>query len=157
MKRTLTFVLMLLAVAGCRRAVGGPEPGAAASQVAIQNFLNAAKGGDIQAMSAMFGNDVSPLRDREDRVDVERRMLIMACHLKHDTARIGAAQPGQNGRTTHRVELTQGTKSASPQFTTIRNTRTGRWFVEEFDLPAVREFCTAPSTPDQSQSLALAH
>lgn len=145
MRRTLTFVLMLVLLAGCRRAVGGPEPGAAASQMAVQQFLNAAKAGDLQAMSAVFGDDVSPLRDRASRQEVEQRMMIMVCHLKHDTARIGTAQAAQNGRTQHRVELTQGTKSASPLFTTVKNDRTGRWFVADFDLAAVRQFCTAPA------------
>lgn len=148
MRRALTFVLMLVLLAGCRRAVGGPEPGAAASQMAVQQFLNASKAGDLQAMSAVFGNDVSPLRERAGRDEVEKRMMIMVCHLKHDEARIGPPQAGQNGRTQHRVELTQGSKSASPLFTTVRNAKTGRWFVEEFDLAAVRDFCTTPrNTP----------
>ncbi len=145
MRRALSFVLMLTLLAGCRRSAGGPEPGAPASQLAIQQFLNAANAGDLQAMSALFGDNVSPLRDRASRQEVEQRMMIMVCHLKHDTSRIGPAMAGQNGRTQHRVELTQGTKSASPMFTTVKNDKTGRWFVELFDLPAVREFCTAPA------------
>lgn len=144
MRRALTFVLMLVLLAGCRRAVGGPEPGAAASQLAVQQFLNAARAGDLQAMSAVFGNEVSPLRDRASGQEVEQRMMILVCHLKHDAAKIGLAQAGQNGRTVHRVELTQGSKSASPVFTTIRNAKTGRWFVEEFELAAVRDFCGTP-------------
>ena len=148
MRRALSFVLMLVLLAGCRRAIGGPEPGAAASQIAIQQFLNAAKAGDLQAMSAQFGNDVSPLREGAGRQEVERRMLIMACHLRHDDARIGPPQSGQNGRTQHRVELTHGTKTASPLFTTVQNTKTGRWFVETFDLEAVRAFCSTPSSGD---------
>jgi hypothetical protein len=156
LKRTLTFVLMLVVLAGCRRAVGGPEPGALGSPLAVQGFLNAAKAGDLQAMSAMFGNDISPLRDRETRQSVERRMMIMVCHLKHDTVKIGPAQAGQNGRTQHRVELTQGTKSASPMFTTVKNVRTGRWFVEEFDIAAVREMCTSPTGASDGQAAASA-
>lgn len=145
MRRTLTFVLVLLLAAGCRRTVGGPEAGAPASQMAVQQFLNAAKAGDLQAMSAVFGDNVSPLRDRASRQEVEQRMMIMVCHLKHDTARIGAAQAAPNGRTQHRVELTQGTKSASPMFTTVKNDKTGRWFVSDFELAAVRQFCSAPA------------
>jgi hypothetical protein len=146
---------MLSLLAACHRAVGGPEPGAAASQIAVQGFLNAAKAGDIQAMSAMFGDEQSPLRDRASRQEVEQRMLIMACHLKHDEARIGPPTAGQNGRMQHRVELTQGTKSASPMFTTAKNTQTGRWYVADFDLTAVRSFCTAPTRTDDARAAAL--
>lgn len=145
MRRALSFVLMLVLLAGCRRAIGGPEPGAAASQIAVQQFLNAAKAGDLQAMSAMWGNEESPVRDRADRQEVERRLLIMNCHLRHDQARIGPPQEAQAGRVQHRVELTQGTKTASPMFTTVKNIKTGRWYVETFELEAVRSFCSSPS------------
>lgn len=147
MRRALSLLLLLTLLAGCRRTIGGPEPGAAASSVAVQQFLDAAKAGDLQAMSAVFGNDVSPLRDREGRAQVEQRMLIMACHLKHDQARVGPATPGPNGRVQHRVELTQGTKQASPSFVTVRNTRTGRWFVEEFEIAALYTFCASAGAP----------
>lgn len=147
MRRFLTFMMLLVLLAGCRRSIGGPEAGAASSQTAIQQFLNAANAGDIQAMSAVFGDEQSPLRDRVSREEVERRMLIMTCHLKHDAQQIGTAQSGQNGRTQHRVELTQGTKQASPVFVTTKNSRTGRWFVADFDLPAVRDFCGVARRP----------
>jgi hypothetical protein len=147
LRRALTFVVMLVVLAGCRRTTGGPEAGAPAPQIAVQQFLNAAKAGDIQAMSALFGTEESALRERASREETEKRMLIMVCHLRHDTARIGPPQAGQNGRVQHRVELTQGTKSASPMFTAVKNTKSGRWFVAEFDLPAVLSFCSLPQTP----------
>jgi hypothetical protein len=147
-RRALSFVAMLVLLAGCRRGIGGPAPGAAASQVAVQQFLNASKAGDLQAMSAMWGNEESPVRDRADRQEVERRLLIMNCHLRHDTARIGPPQEAPAGRIQHRVELTQGTKTASPVFTTVKNIKSGRWYVETFDLEAVRAFCATPSGSD---------
>ena len=142
MKRTLTFVLVALVLAGCPRPMGGPAPGATSSDAAVQQFLFAAKAQDLQALSAVWGNEVSPLRDRANRQELERRMLIIVCHLRHDESRIGPAQAGESGRVLHRVDLTQGDKKASPVFTTVRNTKTSRWFVEGFDMTAVSGFCS---------------
>ena len=152
MKRALTFVLSVVVLAGCRRTAVGPEPGAEAPQLAVQQFLAAAKGQDLQAMSAVFGTAEGPLRDRAPRQEVERRMIIMTCHLRHDESRIGAPQSGEGGRVSFRVDLTQGTKTAAPVFKTVKATRSGRWFVEEFDLVAVRSFCGSSQTPPTDAS-----
>ncbi len=143
MRRALTFMVMLVLLAGCRPRMGGPEAGAAAPQLAVQQFLQAAKAQDLQAMAAVFGNADSPLRDRASRQEVERRMIIMTCHLRHDESRIGAPEAGEGGRVRFRVALTQGAKTAAPTFTAVKNTKSGRWFVEEFDLAAVRAFCAS--------------
>lgn len=121
-------------------------PGTESSETAVAQFLDAARGGDLQAMSAVWGNAESPVRDRASRQEVERRLLIMTCHLRHDESRIGPATPGEAGRVLHRVELTQGDKKGSPVFTTVRNAKSGRWFVEAFDLEAVRAFCATSGT-----------
>ena len=71
----------------------GDLAGATSSAAAVEQFLSAAKAQDLQAMSAVWGNAVSPMRERVDRQELERRLLIMTCHLRHDTSRIGAAQP----------------------------------------------------------------
>lgn len=138
---------MLVAIMGCHRSVGGPEAGATSSVAAVEQFLAAAKAQDLQALSAVWGNADAPVRDREDRQQLERRLLIITCHLRHDASRIGAAQPGESGKLLHRVDLTQGDKKASPVFTTVRNTKSGRWFVEDFDFKSMAGFCTAGNRP----------
>lgn len=153
LRRALSLLFVLVAIMGCHRTVGGPEAGATSSEAAVRQFLFAAKAQDLQAMSAVWGNAESPVRDRADRQELERRLLIMTCHLRHDESRIGAAQTGESSKVLHRVELTQGDKKASPLFTTVKNQNSGRWFVETFDLTAVQSFCTggmnAPTrTPD---------
>lgn len=151
MRRTLTLTLMLVVVgmAACHKATGGPLAGADASDAAVRQFLFAVKSQDLQALSAVWGNDVSPVRERMDQKQVERRSLIMMCHLRHDESRIGPAQASEAGRVLHRVDLTQGAKRASPVFKTVRNKTTGRWFVEDFDLVALRSFCanSEPQVP----------
>lgn len=142
MRRMLLIGLMLVGVGGCRRAMGGMEAGTLTSQLAVQQFVDAAKAQDLQAMSAVWGNADGPVRDRVDRKELEQRLLIMVCHLRHDQSRIGPAEPGEGGRVQYRVDLTQGTLKASPLFKTIKATRSGRWFVEDFEFSATRQFCS---------------
>ena len=148
MRRLFALVMpvVLVMAAGCRAVIGGgAEPGAVTSETAVSQFLAGARAQDLQAMSAVWGNAEGPVRDRVERQELERRLLIMVCHLKHDESRIEPAQMGEAGRTVHRVELKAATKQAATTFTTVRNTKSGRWFVEEFDLAAVRSLCaTAP-------------
>jgi hypothetical protein len=151
-KRIIQFAVVLVLAgcgAGCGARYGSDATGASSSEAAVRQFLFAAKAQDLQAMSAVFGTAESALRDRADRSEMERRLIIMTCHLRHDDARIGPPVQAANGTTTHRVELTQGEKTASPQFTTVRNTSSGQWYVQEFDIEAVRSFCraTQPAPP----------
>ncbi len=143
MRRALSLLMVLVAIVGCHRTVGGPEAGATSSDGAVQQFLFAAKAQDLQAMSAVWGNAESPVRDRAPRQELERRLLLMTCHLRHDESRIGTGQAGEAGKVLYRVDLTQGDKKASPTFTTVKNTKTGRWFVEDFDFQSLSSFCTA--------------
>ncbi len=147
MRRALSLLMVLVAIMGCHRTVGGPEAGATSSEAAVQQFLFAAKAQDLQAMSAVWGNAESPVRDRADRQQLERRLLLMTCHLRHDESRIGSGNAGVAGTVQHRVDLTQGDKKASPMFTTVRNTKTRRWFVQDFDFAATSGFCTAGNRP----------
>ena len=146
MKRVLPWgvlMLVVLAAGGCRRGTGsGVEPGAHSSQEAVLAYLSAARAEDLQAMSAVWGNEAGLVRDREDRTSFERRLILIACHLRHEESRIGEAQRGEAGRTIHQVDLTNGARTVTVPFTTVRNSRSGRWFVEEIDLRPAREICT---------------
>lgn len=149
LRRLLPFSLVLLALTAtaCRRSVGGPEAGAASPQEAVVQFLDAARAKDMQAMSAVWGNAEQPTREFLERRELEQRLLVMMCVLRHDESRIGVPQPGEAGRQIYPVELKQGTRQGTVPFTTVRNTKTGRWFVEEFDPRPVREFCQQGTTP----------
>jgi hypothetical protein len=113
--------------------------------MAVSQFIAAARAQDLQAMSAVWGNADGPTRARVERQELERRLLIIVCHLKHDESRIGPPQAGEAGRLLHVVELTQGPRTASLTFTTIRNRRSDRWYVENVDLAPVRAFCHSAS------------
>lgn len=146
--RRIIIVAVLALLAACRpAAVRAPEPGASSSTRAVEQFLAAARAQDLQALSAVWGNEESPVRDRVERQELERRLLIMMCHLRHDESRIGPVQAGEGGRSIHPVELKQGQAEAVSNFTLVRNKATGRWFVEDFDMRPLRPFCTTMPPP----------
>jgi hypothetical protein len=145
--RRLVSLVVLVVVAGCRTAPGGgPAAGATSGEAAVLQFLEGARAQDLQALSAVWGNAESPARDRFERQELERRLLIMMCHLRHDESSIGPAEMGEGGRTVFPVTLTQGAKEATSRFITVRNTSSGRWFVEDFDLRPLRDHCTTMPT-----------
>lgn len=135
----------MVALAGCRAPSTGVPPGAESSEQAVAQFLSGARSEDLQAISAVWGNDLAPARERMDRRELEQRLLIFTRCLRHDASLVGVARRGENGRTVHDVEMTQGAKKATVAFKTIRNVRSGRWYVEEFDLEAARPFCARSS------------
>jgi hypothetical protein len=139
--------LTLALVASCRTVPSAIEPGATSSSMAVSEFLAAARAQDLQAMSAVWGNAEGLTRDRVDRQELERRLLIIVCHLKHEESRIGAPQAGEGGRLIHMVELTQAPQSATVAFTAVKARRTDRWYVENVDLGPVRSFCRGNTAP----------
>lgn len=146
MRRLGLLLLVLLAAVGCRAAaVPTGSTGAATSTEAVVAFLGAAKAQDLQAISAVWGNEESLTRDRVERQELERRLLIINCHLRHDESRIGVPQMGEAGRTLLSVEILKGDVRATVPFTTVKNARNNRWYVEDVDLRAARDICN--STP----------
>lgn len=148
MRRMLPLAMVLLLVlVGCPRPSTSALLGAATSEMAIMDFLGATRAQDVQGVSDVWGNAEAPTRELiKDREEVERRILIMMRVLCHDESAIGAAQAADGGRTEHKVDLTfQGRKVTVPFFT-VRNRNTGRWFVEDIDLRAVRDFCSGART-----------
>jgi hypothetical protein len=149
-RRWFQFALSLALVfvaAGCPARFGTAATGAGSSDAAVQQFLFAAKAQDLQAMSAVWGDEQGATRDRVDRSEMEQRLMIMVCHLRHDESRIGAAANGEAGRILHRVELTQGEKKAAPLFTAVRNAQSGRWYVYDIELQALSGWCSGMTPP----------
>jgi hypothetical protein len=139
--------LTLALLASCRSVPVGNETGATSSAMAVSQFLAAAREQDLQAMSAVWGNADGLTRDRVERQELERRLLIIVCHLKHEESRIGPPQAGEEGRQIHMVELTQAPRTASLAFTAVKGRRSDRWYVENVDLGPVRSFCHSTATP----------
>jgi hypothetical protein len=121
-------------VAACRT----PQPGttltgAAAPRIAVEQFLSAVRAQDLQAMSAVWGNEKGPARDQFERTELEKREIVIQSCLSHDKFRILDESPGEGGTRVLRVELTIGSVVRSPKFKTIRGP-SDRWYVLDAEM-----------------------
>jgi hypothetical protein len=125
----------------------GPQPvGAATPRGAVDVFLEAARTQDIQAMSAVWGSTQGPAREYSPHADVEKRLLIMMCFLKHDKSAVGDPSAAAGGRLDFPVTLTQGQLTKSTTVTTIAGP-SSRYYVETFDMKAVEPLCQTRNGP----------
>lgn len=125
--------------------VGAEAPnavGAASGNGAVESFLKAAKGQDLQAMSAIWGTVKGPARDQMKRDELEKRLIIMQCTLTHDKWVYLEDRPRlqTGGRQEFQVELSLGQRSAKTSVTTVAGPG-GRWFLEDINLLPLKEFC----------------
>lgn len=144
----------LAATSACRTVQMGVTPaggsssglssmvGAATPKGAVEMMLTAAKMQDIQALSAVWGDEKGMTRDRVDRNELETRSIDLICLLKHDSERIGEPQQASGNRFLINTDLTQGTNRATTTFTVARSPA-GRWLVTTFDVVALQSkgFC----------------
>ena len=155
MKKTLLALFLLTA---CTRAatttststgpVGAPAPpgpvsnvaGGATPAAAVEQFLNAVRAQDIQAMSVNFGTSRGPSRDNMNREELEKRLIILQCYFNHDKFRILREFAGDDNHRVVVVELTRGANTRNPSFYTIAGPG-GRFFVDNMEIAAVRDFC----------------
>ena len=138
-------IALLLVLASACRTVRVPDStltGGANPRAAVDRFLAGARAQDLQAVGAVFGNERGPLREHADRATVERQLLIQLQCLRHDKATISQPSRGEGGREIFTVDMTQGSLTASPQFTVVRGP-SDRWYVEIFDIVKLQNkgFC----------------
>ena len=145
--RIFAGLFLLAACSSATRTAGnnGQVTGAASAQLAVDQFLKAAKAGDLQAISTVWGTKDGPARETMDRTQMEKRVTILACYLNNDSARILGEMPGSQGHRELRVELKKGNLTRQTTFYTIAGPG-GRWYVENVDLASVRDFCGNPGT-----------
>ncbi len=148
-----TILLLSLVVVGCKSGSGSSSsaptpaaapaanlPGAASSRAAVERFLTAAKSQDLQELSIAWGTSKGPARDQFERTELEKRLIVMQGCYDADKYTIGDEQPGDNGKRIMKVDLTKGTVTKSPRFTTVKGP-SDRWYVEDADFSAVTSLC----------------
>jgi len=87
-------------------------------------------------MAIAWGTARGPARDQFDRTELDKRLIVMAGCYDSEKHRIIDEQPGDNGKRVLRVELTKGTVTKTPRFTTVKGP-SDRWYVEDADFAAV--------------------
>jgi hypothetical protein len=137
-KRSMIAFVMVLAACGPKNT--GPLTGAPAPRTAVEQFLAAVRAQDLQAMSIIWGSEKGPARDLIDRVQLEKRELVMQCMLAHERFRVLNEAPGQASKRIFRVELTRGPITRATNFTTVQGP-SERWYVESADLEPVKDLC----------------
>lgn len=152
MKKLLLALVATVTLGACGPSASSrpaPTPsgmvfGAASPTAAIETFFAAVKAGDLQAMGAIWGNKDGPAIRQFDREELEKRELLMICHLNHDGARIvEQVRAGEPQYTVYRTELKKGSLTRFTNISTIQGPQ-GRWYVVDADIMAVREFCQPP-------------
>jgi len=138
-------LLLVIACSSATQRNSGAITGSSAPQLTTEAFLRAANAGDLQAMSTEWGTKDGPARQTMDRTQLEKRLTILACYFKLDGARIIGETSGVGGHRDVRVELTKGNLTRQTTFYTIKGPG-DRWYVENIDIAAVRDFCGNPGT-----------
>jgi hypothetical protein len=114
--------------------------GSSTAALAISEFMAAAKAQNLQAMGALWGSTTELVRERDAQADVEKRLLIMACHLKHDAYKVTTERPDLGGTRMFQLQLTYKDITRVSSFRVVPNQR-GRWFVQEFELEPLQAIC----------------
>lgn len=91
-------------------------------------------------MSLIWGTKKGPARDNMPRNEMEKREILMQCYMKHDSYKVVGESDGEGGRRILEVELTNGSNMRRTTMHAVRGPR-DRWYVEQMDLAAVRDFC----------------
>jgi hypothetical protein len=138
---------LLAACASGRQTVSndGSMTGAPTPQLAVDMFMKAVNAKDIQAMGTVFGTKDGPARQTVDRTELEKRLIILACYFNHDSIRTIGEDRGTEGHRELRVELKKGNLTRQTTFYTIQGPGR-RWYVDNIDIAAVRDFCGNPGT-----------
>lgn len=98
-------------------------------------------------MSLVWGTSKGPARDNMDRGELEKREVILQCYFNSDTFRVVGESPTSDIRRMVRVELQRNGRTRNPVVYTVMGPA-GRWYVENLDLAAVKDFCAmAPVSP----------
>ena len=120
----------------------GSATGAADARSAVLAFLDAAKSGDLQALSAVWGSSAGSVRDAGTipREEMEKRELVMLCYLGHDSHQIVGDAPAANNERVVSAALRRGALTRTANFYAVAGPG-GRWYVRQFDMEALTDLC----------------
>lgn len=146
MKRLQVSMIVLAAslTAACGGGAGsshGQLTGAAAPQLAVEQFMAAARAQDLQAFSAVWGSEKGAARDVVDRSQLEKRELTMMCYLTHDKLEIGPDVTPKPNEHDFQVQLTRGAVTRETKVTVVQGP-SERWYVLDVQLAPLQALCS---------------
>lgn len=116
--------------------------GAPTARDAATMFVGAANSQDLQAMGAVWGSAKGAARDNMDRVELERRLIILQPCYAHDRAQILDEQMGATpAERKVRIQLTRANRTKTLEFKVVRGP-SNRWYVGDTAYETVQtDFC----------------
>lgn len=139
--RRLGIAGVLLAMAcGGGAALDGRPVGALGPREAVEGFLGAVKSKDLVGMSLVWGNEKGPVRSQFEATELEKRELLLMCHLTHDGYKVLDQAPDVGGTVIVKVELAQGPMKKVKPFSATKGPA-GRWFMSNVDIGDMQQFC----------------
>ncbi len=115
-------------------------PGASSPRAAVDRFIASAKLQDIQEMALAWGTSQGPSRDKVDRSQLERRILIiqsyLSCYEKYEIT----GQATRNNQPVFDVSLTNKRITRATKLVTVQGPD-NRWFVESTELEPIFDVC----------------
>jgi hypothetical protein len=151
MKKLIVSLVLIGASSACTTtvistpmpvAVGNGAAGGAPDAVsAVRGFLAAAKEPDLQTMGRLFGGTQGPAGESLPREELEKREVIMARCLRHDTYDIVGDAPNPGGGRNFVVNLNFHDLSRSSNFQVVMGPER-RWYVQSFDPSALNDICS---------------
>jgi hypothetical protein len=149
------LIISLLLVGACKTTTVQSNPttstspvtspgatGAADHVSAVRGFMAAVKQTDLQALGSFWGNKDGPARESLPRDELEKRGIIMARCLRHDTYEIIGDAPSAGGARAIVVNLRLGDLSRSADFVVVRGP-SQRWYVQDITnmMQRLQEIC----------------
>jgi hypothetical protein len=126
-----------------------PATGASSARAAVDGILGALRAGDIQAVATVWGTGRGPARDddRFNRAELEQRIVLMTRCFNHDSYNVVGQVAGENGGQGFEIDLRRGRVSRRTRLNAVRAGKSNRWYVDNLDIDAVKDFCQQSRTP----------
>lgn len=137
-------LLITVVVAACARnpGMGSSLTGAPTARDAATMFVSAANSQDLQAMGAVWGSEKGAARDNMDRMELDRRLIILQPCYAHDRAQVLDDRIGTVvTQRLVRIQLTRASRTKTLEFKVVRGP-SNRWYVEDTAYETVQaDFC----------------
>ncbi len=127
---------------GGRQSGATAASGAPTAKAAVEGFMSAVKGQDLQRMSILWGTEKGLAREQMSRDDLEKRLVVMQCTMTHDSWSF-TGKPAllrSSFEEDFQIELHQKNLRAQTTVTTVRGAG-DRWYVKNIDLLPLNQFC----------------
>jgi hypothetical protein len=134
-------IVLVSLVAGCASGGrGGELDGRPSPQAALDAFLQSVKNHDLAVMSRVWGGPKGAAGSYIERGELEKREMIIQCHMQHDAVKVTGDYAGEGGRRVFRLDLTKSGVTKSTSVTTVEGPGS-RWYVESADIEKTVSFC----------------